>query len=158
MAIIRCPECKKKVSDQAVSCVKCAYPISSPPVKDEPAAGYQPGNLCPHYGCGKKTPAGTHCGHCGGAIDPTSIICDGNIKEPRSIRYFWAKSNTAAAPSPPPPPQKPAQKSAVPWVTVGIAGRPLKPAQIKAEKREELKKQAKLLEDTLGEALQKLKK
>lgn len=27
MSLIKCPECKKKVSDKAVHCVKCGYPI-----------------------------------------------------------------------------------------------------------------------------------
>ena len=29
MALIKCPECGKKVSDQATACIHCGYPISS---------------------------------------------------------------------------------------------------------------------------------
>ena len=29
MAIIRCPECRRKISDQAVACVYCGYPVGS---------------------------------------------------------------------------------------------------------------------------------
>ena len=36
MAIIRCHECKKEISDQAASCVGCGAPIAKPPVVNPP--------------------------------------------------------------------------------------------------------------------------
>lgn len=29
MALIKCPECGKEISDQATSCPNCGYPISN---------------------------------------------------------------------------------------------------------------------------------
>lgn len=32
MAMIRCPECAREVSDRAYACPACGYPIAAPPV------------------------------------------------------------------------------------------------------------------------------
>lgn len=34
MALITCPECKREISDKAVSCPHCGYPINDPTVPD----------------------------------------------------------------------------------------------------------------------------
>lgn len=34
MALIKCPECEREVSDKAVSCPHCGYPINDPTVPD----------------------------------------------------------------------------------------------------------------------------
>ena len=34
MALIKCPECGKEISDKAVSCPHCGFPISKEEVKD----------------------------------------------------------------------------------------------------------------------------
>lgn len=31
MALIKCPECGKKVSDKAPACIQCGYPLKSAP-------------------------------------------------------------------------------------------------------------------------------
>ena len=37
MALISCPECGKEVSDQALACIHCGYPLQSfPPPKRAP--------------------------------------------------------------------------------------------------------------------------
>ena len=37
MALIKCPECELQVSDRALSCPHCGYPLQEPPVKAAPA-------------------------------------------------------------------------------------------------------------------------
>lgn len=37
MAIIKCPECAKTVSDAAPSCPQCGYPIAGPPAQSREA-------------------------------------------------------------------------------------------------------------------------
>ena len=32
MALIKCPECGSEISDKALQCIKCGYPINSPHV------------------------------------------------------------------------------------------------------------------------------
>ena len=32
MALIKCPECGKDISDKAVSCIHCGYPLSATPI------------------------------------------------------------------------------------------------------------------------------
>ena len=33
MALIKCPECGKSISDQAISCPECGHPINQKPLK-----------------------------------------------------------------------------------------------------------------------------
>ena len=40
MALIKCPECGKEISDRAAACPNCGYPIDSKPV--EPVVGSEP--------------------------------------------------------------------------------------------------------------------
>lgn len=35
MALIKCPECGKKVSDKANECIHCGYPINNNDVNDD---------------------------------------------------------------------------------------------------------------------------
>lgn len=51
MALIKCPECQKEISEQATSCPNCGCPIS--PVKVEQK----------------------YCKHCGELIDKDCVIC-----------------------------------------------------------------------------------
>lgn len=57
MALIECPECGGKISDKALSCIHCGYPIQD--IKEEQQIGY-----CPY--CGKvNSIENIFCGYCG---------------------------------------------------------------------------------------------
>ena len=56
MALIRCPECGKEVSDKAAACIHCGYPLQE---SKEESVQY-----CPY--CGKSNHIeSTFCGYCG---------------------------------------------------------------------------------------------
>lgn len=52
MALVECPECSKKISDQAPACPKCGCPQKSPPEKNENTAAVYAG-----VGCSDKSGA-----------------------------------------------------------------------------------------------------
>lgn len=37
MSLIQCPECAREISDSAVSCPHCGFPLRTPPREDAPA-------------------------------------------------------------------------------------------------------------------------
>lgn len=60
MALINCPECNKEISDKAVSCPNCGYPIQGQTLKSK----YSPTgmNVCPK--CGKFYSSKERCPDC----------------------------------------------------------------------------------------------
>lgn len=77
MAIISCPECNKSLSDKAIHCPNCGYPVS----------GDKPSDQCED--CGKPVLNGlSSCAACGcpvNAISTVSVstdtsLCDANTK------------------------------------------------------------------------------
>jgi len=59
MALISCPECGKEVSDQALSCIHCGYPLQSfPPPKRAPR---QYSLVFTGLGPHAEIPAALHC-------------------------------------------------------------------------------------------------
>ena len=63
MALIECPECGGKVSNSAVSCPHCGFPIKAR-LRNE-------GPFCPHCGS-KNEPSSIYCRHCGKAMNGES--------------------------------------------------------------------------------------
>ena len=58
MALIKCPECGKDVSDRADVCIHCGYPLSSPVIQFCVDCGYkldENQDVCPICGCPKET-------------------------------------------------------------------------------------------------------
>ena len=53
MALINCPECEKQVSDKAVSCPFCAYPLT--PVFNKKVVSKQPQVVVAKEGCFLQT-------------------------------------------------------------------------------------------------------
>jgi len=60
MALINCPECNKEISDKAVSCPNCGYPIQEVNKPKFSSTGY---NVCPK--CGYITDKVEKCQYCG---------------------------------------------------------------------------------------------
>lgn len=60
MALIECPECGGKVSNSAVSCPHCGFPIKAS-LRNE-------GPFCPYCG-NKNEPSSVYCRHCGKAMN-----------------------------------------------------------------------------------------
>ena len=50
MALINCPECGKQISDKAISCIYCGYPLASELSKSDPTS-----SLALHLGFTAKT-------------------------------------------------------------------------------------------------------
>ena len=157
MALIRCQECSKRISDQAASCPKCGYPVSfanslpsvSRTAHTPNAQLQQKENVeynCPYIGCWKKTPAGTRCIHCGRPIGSNTRFC-GSVGDPK---WEWEISNPNTTIKQ--RTVKPEPKIKIPWFAAGIAANQLRESQIKARKAEqEQRKQSKLMEETLKE-------
>lgn len=91
MALIKCPECSKEISDKAVSCPNCGFPISenkncvdkgNTQICDEPNYPY---SIC--YNCGKYNPSGVFiCRHCRHAYtaDEYCVILPMSMKQRRT--------------------------------------------------------------------------
>lgn len=71
MALITCPECGGKVSDQASVCIHCGFPLQNQSIQKESQMKY-----CSF--CGKENVVGSEfCGYCGKSfsnINPTEEI------------------------------------------------------------------------------------
>ena len=67
MALIKCPECGKEVSDKAKVCIHCGYPLT---VENIESQEIEESMYCPY--CGKKLPPGSEfCAYCGRSFDGT---------------------------------------------------------------------------------------
>lgn len=60
MALINCPECNKEISDKALSCPNCGFPLEKEVDKNKNSSGM---NLCPK--CGKFYCNKEYCPDCG---------------------------------------------------------------------------------------------
>lgn len=66
MALIKCPECGKEVSDKAIACIHCGFPLQK--VKKDEATEIQ---YCPY--CGKQNGIeSTFCAYCGNSFKKDS--------------------------------------------------------------------------------------
>lgn len=92
MALIKCPECGKEVSDKALSCPHCGNPLQSTPPAINlnapvqatpsaplPPAGYGAISSAPKVGIDTQK---LKCPYCGGTLGPTDILSSGWAKCP----------------------------------------------------------------------------
>jgi hypothetical protein len=143
MAMVRCNECNKKISDQAVSCPKCGCPVSSPQKASLEGKEY----FCPY--CFEKTPAEPNCKNCKRPIDTTRIKADYIGMMPKTT---WEMPRATVPSSPAPEPKQKEKKAKIPWFAAGMAANQLRDAQIRGKNKEhEQSKQGKMLEETLKE-------
>lgn len=63
MSLIKCPECGKEISDKAISCPMCGYPIKEISNELQPSPSTTGMNVCPK--CGKFIIAKQNCPDCG---------------------------------------------------------------------------------------------
>ena len=146
MAFVRCSECNKKISDQAVSCPKCGCPVSK---QQSPNSGrIKP---CPY--CGNNTPEEPQCRHCKKPIDTTRVEVEYVGMMPKTT---WAKPVASNSKSPESVSKKPEKKPKVPWFAVGMAANQLRDAKIKADKKErEQAKQTSMMDAFMKEMKKK---
>lgn len=90
MALIRCPECGKEISDRAKSCPNCGFPVegghSQKDVRNEYHKSLKTFNC---YKCGKPIPEGTNiCIYCG--CDYRNLNHDGIWKKGKMPILFVA--------------------------------------------------------------------
>lgn len=98
MALIKCPECGKEVSDKAEECIHCGYPIAADKLPD-----YDPTMQCPlcHYTqwmysrvTGKVT-----CQHCGITIAENEYIARKYKEAHQSDEPTWSKPSGPRCPT-----------------------------------------------------------
>ena len=129
MALMRCAECNKKISEQAVSCPKCGCPVAitnrKQQVKLNSAEIDEKRTKLASLGLSNLLD-----------YDENGIV------------------NKQAQVSPQAQPQqaKPEKKAKIPWFAVGMVANQLKDAQIRGRKQDqEQNRQSKILEATLKE-------
>jgi len=157
MAIIRCPECRKKISDQAVSCPKCAYPIST--LHNKPLAVPASNNVTPTqestlqnnikcFSCFKDVPSrGKRCG-CGGMGVEMDLNYEKRLKNIKNQHRVIEQNKNKPAPPPEEPKKSKADK--IPWFTLGMAWNHAQDMQLQKNKQnQEQAKQTSLMEEIL---------
>lgn len=89
MAIIKCPECGRGVSDKAVSCPHCGFNISSVNICEECNAIINEDEAsCPN--CGSPTPWSRKCPGCGSHVLNTEDTCP---ECGFNMRSYYGRSN-----------------------------------------------------------------
>lgn len=92
MALIKCPECGKEISDKALTCPNCGNPIApvppavnlnapvqSTPTTSTPPAGYSANSSAPQVGIDTQK---LKCPYCGETLGPQNILSSGWAKCP----------------------------------------------------------------------------
>lgn len=83
MALIKCPECGKEISDKAEICIYCGYPLNT--IKEIDEFKFDKTKICPV--CGKSTwkydsESGlVLCTTCGCAVDENTVVHNAYIKK-----------------------------------------------------------------------------